>query len=345
MAPSVRPQTDWCCFRNGLTHVLVAGRSLCPGSVRSRLSAGGPRLLLGEEPLPLAQYWLRRLPPVEASLAGEVVRRLVTGAPVRRRLLVRREGRLFSAGQAELDQAAAGGDLVCRPAEHADEARHADVCVTYTLQDGEMAPSVTAAPFRTRLHINASADRAPEPRHALVAFGLACKETRQEGALELRVSCGGAALPVANVRTVDAGGGVVTTFDVDAVVACWAGSDDWRHAVRTDFTADGARLHLDSIHPPSYSLDMSFWLSGGAPVDEPFSWCRLRRALRAALGELLVSLELLDEYQQPDTGRRACTVRLQYQDLCGPLAYQTARQLHEEVLPEVLSNLLGVCGR
>ncbi|KAF0295136.1 Ferredoxin-fold anticodon-binding domain-containing protein 1 [Amphibalanus amphitrite] len=331
--------------RDGLIHVLKAGRPLCPDTVRRRLPGGPARLLLDGTPLPLAQYWLRRLPPDDNSLAAHVVRRLAAGAAPRPRVLVEHDGRCYGAGPAELSDAAAGGDLVCRSdgggSPEEDSGAGQDVRVTYTVRDGEVGPTVADAPLRTRLTISGPADAAPEPRHALAAFGLVCKESRQEDGLELRAGCGSGWLPVARVRTGDTGSSSVT-FDVDAITACWVQEDDWRHAVRADFTTDGTALRLLSVYPPSYSLDMSFWVSGGGPSDAPFSWCRLRRALRAALGELLVRLELIDEYEQPDSGRRACTVRLEYQDLSGPLSHGGVRHLHERVLPEVLRDALGV---
>ncbi|XP_037077962.1 uncharacterized protein LOC119099020 [Pollicipes pollicipes] len=191
----------------GVIHVLVRGAPLPLDRLADRLDAGGRALLLDGAPLPLAQYWLRRLPPADDSLAALIVSRLTSAAAaVRRRLLVRHEGRLFRAEDAVFESA--GDDSV--------------------------------------------------------------------------------------------------------------------------------------YHPPAYQLDMSFWLDGGAAADESFSWARLRRALRAVLGEVLVSLSRLDEYTQPDSGRRACTVRLQYQDLSSPLSYEAARRLHVQVLPDILSHALGV---
>lgn len=93
-----------------------------------------------------------------------------------------------------------------------------------------------------------------------------------------------------------------------------------------------------SLCPPCYTHDLSFWL------DEDFDEGQFLRLLHSAAGDVLRSVELIDEYYREEggSGRRSRCYRLCYQSLWRALSAEVARDFHlelgaaiDELLPSV----------
>ncbi|XP_042738430.1 ferredoxin-fold anticodon-binding domain-containing protein 1 [Lagopus leucura] len=142
-----------------------------------------------------------------------------------------------------------------------------------------------------------------------------CMEADTPDSLE-RSSCVGA------VRTASyepAGSDLVVVFvslNLDLVAMLICAIDDWRMLWTSDarffrqFPAGELRIFRSfSLYPPSYVHDVSFWLPDGEQLDD----IAFHTIAREVSDEAVASIHLLDDFQQPGTGRNSVCCRLTFQ--------------------------------
>ncbi|XP_077494484.1 phenylalanyl-tRNA synthetase, mitochondrial isoform X2 [Amblyomma americanum] len=106
--------------------------------------------------------------------------------------------------------------------------------------------------------------------------------------------------------------------------------DDWRHLLYERGQESGP------MYPGTvYTHDLSLWL------DEGYDEKVLLRLIHNAAGELLQSIRLVDDYRDPNTGRKSRCYRLLYQSLWKALSREAARDFHL-ALGAALGDLLPV---
>ncbi|NWI68142.1 FDXA1 protein, partial [Todus mexicanus] len=111
-------------------------------------------------------------------------------------------------------------------------------------------------------------------------------------------------------------GFVFVSLNLDLLAMLICGISDWRMLWTPDtrFLRQFPRGELKlfksfSLYPPSYVHDVSFWVPDGEQLDE----VAFHTIARQVSGETVVSIQLVDSYQQPETGRRSLCYRLTFQ--------------------------------
>ncbi|NXK98850.1 FDXA1 protein, partial [Formicarius rufipectus] len=108
---------------------------------------------------------------------------------------------------------------------------------------------------------------------------------------------------------------VFASLNLDLLAMLLCGIPDWRMLWTRDtrflrqFPGGQLRLFKPfSLHPPSYTHDISFWLPPGGQFDE----VAFHTIAREVSGETVVSIELRDSFQQAGTGRRSRCYRVTF---------------------------------
>ncbi|NWZ02155.1 FDXA1 protein, partial [Loxia curvirostra] len=137
---------------------------------------------------------------------------------------------------------------------------------------------------------------------------------------------------------------VSASLNLDLLAMLLCGISDWRmlwtwdrHFLR-QFPEGELRLFKSfSLYPPSYVHDVSFWLPDGEDFDE----LAFHTLARRVSGEMVVSIQLRDNFQQAGTGRRSLCYRVTFQSCDRALGCREAAemQLH---LREAIQQHLGV---
>ncbi|XP_010129637.1 PREDICTED: ferredoxin-fold anticodon-binding domain-containing protein 1, partial [Buceros rhinoceros silvestris] len=106
------------------------------------------------------------------------------------------------------------------------------------------------------------------------------------------------------------------SLNLDLLAMLLCGIADWRMLWTADtrflrqFPRGELRLFRSfSLYPPSYVHDVSFWLPDGEHFDE----VAFHTIARQVSGETVISIRLIDSFQQPETGRRSLCYRLTFQ--------------------------------
>ncbi|NXP23059.1 FDXA1 protein, partial [Scytalopus superciliaris] len=137
---------------------------------------------------------------------------------------------------------------------------------------------------------------------------------------------------------------VFASLNLDLLAMLLCGIPDWRMLWTWDtrflqqFPRGELRLFRSfSLYPPSYVHDVSFWVPDGEQFDE----VAFHTVARGVSGEMVVSIELRDSFQQPGTGRSSLCYRLTFQCCDRALSCPEAaeRQLR---LRRQIQQLLGV---
>ncbi|NXP82667.1 FDXA1 protein, partial [Ramphastos sulfuratus] len=131
-------------------------------------------------------------------------------------------------------------------------------------------------------------------------------------------------------------------LDLLAMLAC--GIADWRMLWTSDsrflcqFPRGELRLFKTfSLYPPSYVHDVSFWVPDGEQFDE----VAFHTIARQVSGEMVTSIQLLDSFQQPETGRKSLCYRLTFQSCDKALSCQEAAEM-QLLLREEIKQCLAV---
>ncbi|NXN02022.1 FDXA1 protein, partial [Sylvia borin] len=137
---------------------------------------------------------------------------------------------------------------------------------------------------------------------------------------------------------------VSVSLNLDLLAMLLCGISDWRMLWTWDrrflrqFPEGELRLFQSfSLYPPSYEHDVSFWLPDGEEFDE----VAFHTLAREVSGEMVVSIQLRDNFQQPGTGRRSLCYRVTFQSCDRALGCREAAemQLH---FREEMQQQLGV---
>ncbi|KFP15612.1 Ferredoxin-fold anticodon-binding domain-containing protein 1, partial [Egretta garzetta] len=118
---------------------------------------------------------------------------------------------------------------------------------------------------------------------------------------------------------------VFASLNLDLLAMLICGISDWRMLWTSDtrflcqFPRGELRLFKSfSLYPPSYVHDVSFWVPDGEQLDE----VAFHTIARQVSGEMVVSIELIDSFQQSETGRKSLCYRLTFQSCDKALSRQ-----------------------
>ncbi|CAM9821180.1 unnamed protein product [Bubo scandiacus] len=109
---------------------------------------------------------------------------------------------------------------------------------------------------------------------------------------------------------------VFASLNLDLLAMLICGIPDWRMLWTSDtrFLHQFPRGELGlfksfSLYPPSYVHDVSFWVPDGEQFDE----VAFHTIARQVSGEMVISLQLIDSFQQSETRRKSLCYRLTFQ--------------------------------
>ncbi|XP_050178919.1 ferredoxin-fold anticodon-binding domain-containing protein 1 [Myiozetetes cayanensis] len=137
---------------------------------------------------------------------------------------------------------------------------------------------------------------------------------------------------------------VFASLNLDLLAMLLCGISDWRMLWTPDsrflrqFPRGQLRLFKSfSLYPPSYVHDVSFWVPEGEQFDE----VAFHTLARGVSGEMVVSVQLRDSFQQAGTGRRSLCYRLTFQSCDRALSCRGAAEMQLR-LREEIQRQLGV---
>ncbi|XP_075047094.1 ferredoxin-fold anticodon-binding domain-containing protein 1 [Mixophyes fleayi] len=122
-------------------------------------------------------------------------------------------------------------------------------------------------------------------------------------------------------------GFLLATLNLDLMVMCLLGIEDWRLLWSTDerFTQQYTQRSLKpfqsfSLHPPYYIHDVSFWVEGDSVFDDIEFHTIARRLSKGTI----VNIQLQDKYENVKTGQTGLCYRMTYQSCDLALSYESA---------------------
>ncbi|XP_048368821.1 ferredoxin-fold anticodon-binding domain-containing protein 1 [Sphaerodactylus townsendi] len=95
------------------------------------------------------------------------------------------------------------------------------------------------------------------------------------------------------------------------------------------------RFKSFSLYPPSYVHDLSFWVADPERFDET----QLHAIIRDVSHESVVSVQLLDRFQHPETAQTSLCYRLTYQSCDSALTSQQAAGMQMKLRTEIVHSL------
>ncbi|NXD29976.1 FDXA1 protein, partial [Spelaeornis formosus] len=135
---------------------------------------------------------------------------------------------------------------------------------------------------------------------------------------------------------------VSVSLNLDLLAMLLCGISDWRMLWTSDrrflrqFPEGELRLFKSfSFYPPSYVHDISFWVPDGQEFDE----VAFHTLARKVSGEMVVSIQLRDNFQQPGTGRRSLCYRVTFQSCDRALGSREAAEMQLHFREEVQQHL------
>ncbi|NWV33631.1 FDXA1 protein, partial [Grantiella picta] len=135
---------------------------------------------------------------------------------------------------------------------------------------------------------------------------------------------------------------VSASLNLDLLAMLLCGISDWRMLWTADrrflwqFPEGELRLFQSfSLYPPSYVHDVSFWVPDGEQFDEVVFHTLARRVS----GEMVVSIQLRDSFQQPGTGRRSLCYRVTFQSCDRALSCREAAEMQLHFREEIQQHL------
>ncbi|XP_074417417.1 ferredoxin-fold anticodon-binding domain-containing protein 1 isoform X2 [Larus michahellis] len=165
-----------------------------------------------------------------------------------------------------------------------------------------------------------------------------CMEIDTSGSCE-KGSC------VGIIRTELIGSELVVVFaslNLDLLAMLICGISDWRMLWTSDtrflhqFPRGRLRLFKSfSLYPPSYVHDVSFWVPDGEQFDE----VAFHTIARQVSGEMVVSIQLIDSFQQSETGRKSLCYRLTFQSCDKALSRQEVAEMQLLFRKEIKQHL------
>nr|XP_056716826.1 ferredoxin-fold anticodon-binding domain-containing protein 1 [Euleptes europaea] len=135
---------------------------------------------------------------------------------------------------------------------------------------------------------------------------------------------------------------VYASLNLDLLVMHVCGICDWRILWTSDerFLNQFSGGILDrfksfSLYPPSYVHDLSFWVA----EPERFNETQLHTIVRAVSCESVVSIQLLDRFQHPETAQTSLCYRFTYQSCDKALTGQQAAAMQMKLRNEIVCSL------
>ncbi|NWW76809.1 FDXA1 protein, partial [Climacteris rufus] len=135
---------------------------------------------------------------------------------------------------------------------------------------------------------------------------------------------------------------VLASLNLDLLAMLLCGISDWRMLWTSDrrflrqFPEGELRLFQSfSLYPPSYAHDVSFWVADGEEFDE----VAFHSLARGVSGDMVVSIQLRDRFQQPGTGRRSLCYRVTFQCCDRALGCREAAELQLRLRKEMQQHL------
>ncbi|KAM4757414.1 ferredoxin-fold anticodon-binding domain-containing protein 1 [Cyanocitta cristata] len=135
---------------------------------------------------------------------------------------------------------------------------------------------------------------------------------------------------------------VLVSLNLDLLAMLLCGISDWRMLWTADrrflqqFPEGELRLFKSfSLYPPSYMHDVSFWVPDGEEFDE----VAFHTLARRVSGEMVVSIQLRDSFQQPGTGRRSLCYRVTFQSCDRALGCREAAEMQLRFREEMQQHL------
>ncbi|NWI56077.1 FDXA1 protein, partial [Calyptomena viridis] len=123
---------------------------------------------------------------------------------------------------------------------------------------------------------------------------------------------------------------IFASLNLDLLAMLLCGISDWRMLWTSDtrflqqFPRGELRLFKSfSLYPPSYVHDVSFWVPDGEQFDE----VAFHTIARRVSGEMVISIQLRDSFQQSGTGRRSLCYRLTFQSCDRALSCREAAEM------------------
>uniref|UniRef100_A0A8D0ER05 phenylalanine--tRNA ligase n=1 Tax=Strix occidentalis caurina TaxID=311401 RepID=A0A8D0ER05_STROC len=123
---------------------------------------------------------------------------------------------------------------------------------------------------------------------------------------------------------------VFASLNLDLLAMLLCGIPDWRMLWTSDtrflhqFPRGELRLFKSfSLYPPSYVHDVSFWVPDGEQFDE----VAFHTIARQVSGEMVISLQLIDSFQQSETRRKSLCYRLTFQSCDKALSRQEVAEM------------------
>ncbi|XP_061334014.1 ferredoxin-fold anticodon-binding domain-containing protein 1-like isoform X2 [Pezoporus flaviventris] len=140
---------------------------------------------------------------------------------------------------------------------------------------------------------------------------------------------------------------VFASLNLDLLAMLICGICDWRMLWTSDnrflhqFPRGELRLFKSfSLYPPSYVHDVSFWVPDGEQFDE----VAFHTIARQVSCETVTSIQLIDSFQQSETGRRSFCYRLTFQSCDKALSRQLVAEM-QLLLRKEINQHLGVTVR
>ncbi|NXP49363.1 FDXA1 protein, partial [Heliornis fulica] len=135
---------------------------------------------------------------------------------------------------------------------------------------------------------------------------------------------------------------VFASLNLDLLTMLICGIADWRMLWTSDkrflsqFSRGELRLFKNfSLYPPSYVHDVSFWVPDGEKFDE----LAFHTIARWVSGEMVVSIQLIDSFQQAETGRKSLCYRLTFQSCDKALSHQKVAEMQLLFRKEISQHL------
>ncbi|NXF09778.1 FDXA1 protein, partial [Smithornis capensis] len=135
---------------------------------------------------------------------------------------------------------------------------------------------------------------------------------------------------------------VFASLNLDLLAMLLCGISDWRMLWTSDtrflqqFPRGELRLFKSfSLYPPSYVHDVSFWVPDGEQFDE----VAFHTIARRVSGEMVISIQLRDSFQQPGTGRRSLCYRLTFQSCDRALSCWEAAEMQLHFREQIQQHL------
>ncbi|XP_009877034.1 PREDICTED: ferredoxin-fold anticodon-binding domain-containing protein 1, partial [Apaloderma vittatum] len=135
---------------------------------------------------------------------------------------------------------------------------------------------------------------------------------------------------------------VFASLNLDLLAMLICGISDWQMLWTSDtrflrqFPRGELRLFKSfSLYPPSYVHDVSFWLPDGEQFDE----VAFHTIARWVSAETVVSIQLIDSFQQSETGRKSLCYRLTFQSCDKALSWQEVAEMQLRFRKEINHHL------